>query len=187
MYKKPHGYLKQLKVISLNQLNELQLYKYQKLSGLSKLLSLKKIPQDLSYARIGIYPNSKNQQKIIFLGLLKLLNTSQISELSMIFYLTLNLRINNRIINIFDNKKPHDYLENCFLVSVFPKNITPNQAINPPTKNLVDASGTIARIINPMTISTIPIVAEINSLFSILSSYINTNHSKSINIFGGFN
>lgn len=89
------------------------------------------------------------------------------------------------IFGAFQNKKTPDYLENCFLVSVFPKNIIPNQAINPPTKNLVDTSGTIVRIINPMIINTIPIVAVIKSLFSIPSSYDYKNHSKSINIFGG--
>ena len=65
-------------------------------------------------------------------------------------------------------KQTHDYLDNYPLKSVLARSITPNQVINPPTKNLVETSGTITRIISPMIISTIPIVAIINSLFSIL-------------------
>ena len=65
-------------------------------------------------------------------------------------------------------KQTHDYLDNHPLKSVLARSITPNQVINPPTKNLVETSGTITRIISPMIISTIPIVAIINSLFSIL-------------------
>lgn len=62
------------------------------------------------------------------------------------------------------NTKTSDYPENFFLLIVFQRNIIPNQVISPPTKNLVEASCTIGRIISPKIISMIPIVAIINSL-----------------------
>jgi hypothetical protein len=56
-------------------------------------------------------------------------------------------------------------LEAHFLLCVFPRIIIPKKLINPPTKNLVEASGTIAKITNPVIISIIPLKEVTNSLF----------------------
>ena len=57
------------------------------------------------------------------------------------------------------------YLENYSFKNALPINITANQVINAPMKNLILTSGTIARIINPIIISMIPIILVINFLF----------------------
>lgn len=100
----------------------------------------------------------------------------------------INIRQQKFCFNIFGDKKSSNCLENYSYLSVNPIIIAPNQVIKNPTKNLILASGTTTRIINPIIISIIPIVPVINFLFIQFTPKRNnfTKYFFVINFFGGF-